>query len=560
MGLQDTAVSRLGVGACHQTQRPRLSTFSQHRRDRPYLAGGAGNADAQLHRRRPVGQLHIGAGGDQPAFWQGLVAAEQYAVIGQRCTVHGGQRHPFRPGHGLQAGALGQQHAGAQLCARHQGLRLAEQGAGGEQQVTAAIAHIGRQHAASGQHQVLGQCRDDRQARAGSHRQAFDRQVVVKRGSGREGGAVRQGHTVARHHDIPTTEIDTRQQHPAFVILGHRRLGEAVVDAAVDIQVAAGAQGQAAGLAGTINRVVLLTIGVEAGIAVAGQVQITLHHQIAVRGLADDFHARTQMEGIGISGVVQPGELVVQQVQVALRRIDKRLAQGVLAIQVTLGDLLIRSAAGGRVGFFRRIVVGGHAVEGYRACALDNQAPAGIDIDVIAAAVRVEQPRRVQRQGAAIAPIVARRAVGAMAQVDAHAIGQGQLAGARPQYHTGAVRRVDDLAVAVHPQLAAMGVEYRRAVQGQAIFAGQVDAADPLAAGVHQTFDAQAAIVHRHTDGAGLEPVADGQVTLLELETARTEDFAVVEALVEVGELLVEGAAAAQALRLDFHGAGQVRY
>ena len=113
-------------------------------------------------------------------------------------------------------------------------------------------------------------------------------------------------------------------------------------------------------------------MGVEAGIAVAGQVQVTLHHQVAVLGFTDDFHPGAQVEGIGVGGVVQAGEFVIQQVLIEQRRIDKGFAQGVFLVQVALGDFLVRPAAGGRVGFFRRIVIARHAVEGDGARALDG--------------------------------------------------------------------------------------------------------------------------------------------------------------------------------------------
>ncbi|CRM45124.1 hypothetical protein [Pseudomonas sp. 22 E 5] len=147
-----------------------------------------------------------------------------------------------------------------------------------------------------------------------------------------------------------------------------------------------------------------------------------------------------------------------------------------------------------------------------------------------------------------------------MAQVDARAIGQGQLALARAEDHDGAVGRIDDLAVAVHAQLCAMGVQHGAAVEAQAIFRGQVDAADALATGIHQAGHAQAAVVDRDVDAVGLDVTADGQVALLELEAARTIDLALVEALVERGELVAEDAIAAQALGLDFHRAGEVRH
>ncbi len=105
-----------------------------------------------------------------------------------------------------------------------------------------------------------------------------------------------------------------------------------------------------------------------------------------------------------------------------------------------------------------------------------------------------------------------------------------------------------------------MGIEHRAAVQGQALAGRQVDTADPFAAGVHSPGNPQAAVVHRDVDGAGPDPVADGQVALLELEAACAKDLALVQALVEGGELLVQGAAAAQVLGLDFHRGAEERH
>ncbi len=92
-------------------------------------------------------------------------------------------------------------------------------------------------------------------------------------------------------------------------------------------------------------------MGVEAGIAIARQVQVALHHQVAVCALADDLDPGPQMEGVGIAGVVQAGQLVLQQVAVLQGRVDKGRALGMLGIQVGLGDFLVRAAAGGGVGF-----------------------------------------------------------------------------------------------------------------------------------------------------------------------------------------------------------------
>ena len=141
------------------------------------------------------------------------------------------------------------------------------------------------------------------------------------------------------------------------------------------------------------------------------------------------------MESVGVGGVVQPGQLVVQQVAVLQRGIDKRRAQGVLAIQIRLINHLIRLAAGGRIGHHGRIIVSRHAVKGDCPRTFNVQTAAGINGDVV-----VVQARRVHFQGAAVAPVIARRARSAVTQVDAHAVCQGQLSGAGTQHHHRPVR------------------------------------------------------------------------------------------------------------------------
>ena len=165
----------------------------------------------------------------------------------------------------------------------------------------------------------------------------------------------------------------------------------------------------------------------------------------------------------------------------------------------------------------------------------------GVDGDVAMGRVVGPQPRRIQRQGAALAAIVlagaaAQWCVGAMAQVDTHVTRQGQLPGTGIQLHGSPVGAVDDLAVAVHAQHAAMCIEHRALGQGQAIAGGQANAADTLAAGIDQAVDTQMAVVQRHLHLVGAHPVADLQVALLELEAPAAMHAAVVQALVERGE------------------------
>ena len=258
------------------------------------------------------------------------------------------------------------------------------------------------------------------------------------------------------------------------------------------------------------------------------------------------------MEHIAVRGVVQAGELA-QQVVVNARSVDKCRIRVIDALEVGLINHLVRAPIGRFIGVGRGIVVGSHAIERNRTRALDSQLPTGINGDVIAA-----HARRVEFQRATVAAVIAGRGSSTVTQVDARPLGQGQLALARAEDHDGAVRRIDDLAVAVHPKLAAMGIEHRRAVQAQALLGGQVYAAHALAAGIHQAGHAQAAIVDRDVDAVGLDVIADGQVALLELEAACTVDLALVEALVERCELVAERTAAAQALGLDLHRTREV--
>ncbi|WP_432212759.1 hypothetical protein [Pseudomonas aeruginosa] len=118
-----------------------------------------------------------------------------------------------------------------------------------------------------------------------------------------------------------------------------------------------------------------------------------------------------------------------------------------------------------------------------------------------------------------------------------------------------AVRRIDDLAVAVHPQPPPMGIEQRLATDAQALLGGQADTADLLAAGVKHAVHAQMATIQRHLDRRGPDVVADVQVALLDLETARTEHLTGIQALVESGEPAVWRTVLAQPLGTDLDAA-----
>ena len=226
---------------------------------------------------------------------------------------------------------------------------------------------------------------------------------------------------------------------------------------------------------------------------------------------------------------------------------------------VSLVDHLVGPPAGRRIVAPGRIVVTLHRVQGDAAGAADIQRAAGIDGDV--AGADPAQAWRVQLQratGDAINPFRWRR--GAMAQVHARAAGQDQGAAAGTQLDHRPVRAVDDLPVAVAPQQASMRIQQRVATQAQAAAAGQADLANLRAAGVHRSAHAELAIVEGHLDAMRLQAVADLQVALLELEAPRAEDLALVQALVQGGELLAQAAAIAQALGADLQLATEERH
>ncbi|MNF65436.1 hypothetical protein D3C84_471960 [compost metagenome] len=321
-------------------------------------------------------------------------------------------------------------------------------------------------------------------------------------------GTVSKGHTRARHNQVAAERLHTRHQFPAGVIDGFRWWCKTVVDAAVNIQVATGANHQAAGLAGTVDRG-FLGVRVETGVTVAGQVQIALHHQIAVSGLAGYFHAGTQVEGIGVGGVIQAGQFALQQIRIGQGCVDERGAVDVNAVQISLVDDLVRTTAGGRVGAVGGINVAARGVEPNGARTLNVQRTAGIDSDIASTHTRSVEFQCAPRATVMLPRQITDGDVGAVTQVDPRTGGQRQQAIAGVQLDHGPVRCVDDLSVAIDPQHLAMGIEHRAAGHGQAIFARQANAADALATGVDQAHDGKAAVVHRDIDLASLEPVAN---------------------------------------------------
>ncbi len=290
----------------------------------------------------------------------------------------------------------------------------------------------------------------------------------------------------------------------------------------------------------------------------ARQVQVALHHQVAIGRGADDLQPGAQVESFRVGGIVQSSQLAVEQGAIGQRRLHEQFALLVLAIQVGLGDLLVRPAVARRQSGDRRVVVALHGTEGDGAGTKDLQRRTGVDGDI--ARRRPAQTRRVQVEGAAGDAVVlpgraSRCRLGAVAQVDTGTGAEAEQPVSGVQLDQRAVRRIDDLAVAVHPQPPPMGIEQRLATDAQALLGGQADTADLLAAGVKHAVHAQMATIQRHLDRRGPDVVADVQVALLDLETARTEHLTGIQALVESGEPAVWRTVLAQPLGTDLDAA-----
>jgi len=216
-----------------------------------------------------------------------------------------------------------------------------------------------------------------------------------------------------------------------------------------------------------------------------------------------------------------------------------------LPVQVSLGDALVVAAVRILVGSRRGILVLPEGVDVDVARARDVQGAGRIDVDIVARGAA--QAARVQVDAAVVAALVS------AAQVEARAAFQGQASARRRQFDHGAVRRLDHLPVAVRAQHRAMRVEYGAGLDGDAVAAGQADAAHLFAAGVDAAVHRQRAAIDGHAHFARLDLVADGQVALLELEAAAAEHLARVQALVQAGEV-------ADPLGADFRAAGRIGY
>ncbi|MNS19738.1 hypothetical protein D3C72_514620 [compost metagenome] len=571
-------IRRVQVRARHQLHRPRLAAGRQHLGHRPVAPLIRRRARAQLHIVDPFREHQLGLRRDQRALLErdGARHQQHVALIALR-RVEIGQGYVGRPRERLKRRAGREHRARAQARADGQVHRLVKNAAGGVQQLPGGIAHVARQHHAGGQGQFLVQRGLDRQAGARGQRGGLQGQGVVQRLATRKFRAFGQFHAATRQHHIAAKRLCARRQDPAVLVIRRGRgRRKAVVDAAVDVQVALGAQRQRARFARAIDGS-HRRVRVQAGVAIARQVQVTLHDQIAIARLADNFHARAQMEDIAVAGVIQACKLGVQEIAIGPRAADERGAVAVQRFQIRLiNDLIFTTARAIRRNAFPGVVIalGGDQRDGLGAVYRDRAARLDGDVAIRGGGTRHPaavvgrvasgvNTRRKQVQGAARHTVVlprarSRRGRRAVAQINARAAGKRQHATTRIQLHHGAVGRVDDLAVAIHAQHRSMRVQHRVRRQGQAIARGHADPAHALAAGVHPAGHGQAAAVDRQVDVVGAQRIAQRQAALLDLETARAGDAAVVQALIQRVEIRVQGARRAQTLRADIDAARAV--
>ncbi|OEZ45585.1 hypothetical protein JANLI_58450 [Janthinobacterium lividum] len=389
-----------------------------------------------------------------------------------------------------------------------------------------------------------------RQRSAGPQAHGFHRQVVVQGAAGLEEGVVGQRDQLAVwHDDVGAERHATLGQHPALVVRRDRQglAIEAVIDAAEDVQVAAGAQHQRTRFAGT-GHAGLLRVRIDAGVAVTGQVDVAIDVQVAVRRGAEDGHARTQVEGILV--LAQAGQAAIHQPVVGQGARHERHAVVVLAVQVSLVDDLVGAAVRAGVGAGRSVVIRPETIDRDGAGAVDGQRTGRIDGDVVAGGATEAPGAQLQR--AQRCDLIS-LACGTGAQVHVRAGLQHQAAAAGIDVDHGAVGRLDHLAVAVDPQHAAMGVEQRAAGHSDAVARCQADAAHLLAAGVDRAVDGQVAAIHGDRDFARFQFTVQHQVALLELEAAAAEHAALGQALVQSLEILDMLAAHVEAARRERH-------
>ncbi|CUI49555.1 Uncharacterised protein [Achromobacter xylosoxidans] len=528
--IDGARIGRTQVGAGRQLQAPAGRALRQHRRQGPVGALELARLGTQVDRLVSR-QLDLGQGRDHGAARQRHDAAGRH---GHR------QRHALGPGQRRHQ-RLGAQHgAGAQLHARAERDVGGRHGAGAPGQRAIAVVHVGRQHHAGRQHIRAGQLGHDRQRHALGQGHAVGGQVVVQHRMPGEDRALVQRHAVDGNHHVAAERRGAVaqlgspfDQIPALVVGRGRRRREAVVDAAVQGQVAGGANVQHARFAKAAARRIE-PVGARP-VAETGQVQVARHRQVAGgidQRIADDVHPRPQPVAI------QPGQPRAQRA-VAQRGVDEGLAVAVDADQHVLRDQLRLAARDiGRVRQ-RRVGVFAEGVDrDGRGAAHPGRAlhPQGhvVGAGAIAARPRAADPARVQVERAARHAVMA-LGLGAGAQVDGGRRPQGQRAVARGQRDQRAVGAVDDLAVAVAAQAGTMRIQ--RAQHGQVAIGGQADHARLEAAGIDAPRHGQIAPVNGDGDLPRAHFVAHRQVALLGLEAARAEHLALVQSRVQAGEV-----------------------
>ena len=197
----------------------------------------------------------------------------------------------------------------------------------------------------------------------------------------------------------------------------------------------------------------------------------------------------------------------------------------------------------------RCVVIDPEDIDGDRLRTANERRPEHIDGDIVGAvacavdttlpvAAAKTPPIEVQRtagNAVVLAEATTHRNAGAGAQVNHDIASKRQHTLARRQIDDGAVGGIDDLAVTVDAQAGAMGIEH--AVDREIAHCGETDRADLVAAGIDGAVDGQIPAIQRDLDIAGLDLVADDQIALLDLESARTEHAAGVEANVQSREV-----------------------
>ncbi|MNK61151.1 hypothetical protein D3C87_803050 [compost metagenome] len=518
--IDRAAVGRVQVGAGRELQAPARRALPQHRRHGPVAALHAVDFGPQVDGR-VVRQLHIGQRRNH------RTARQRDGAVGLHRDR---QAHALGPHHRLHAGLGAQRGARAQLHAAVQHHGLAQHRAGLQAHAAVGVVDVGAQHRAGGQRVGRAQGHGHGQHRAGRQRHGFGGHVVVQQRVLREHGALVEHHAVDRHDDVAAVGRERRAELrallgevPALVVGRGRRRREAVVDAAVHVEVAARADHQHAGLAEAAPRRVVAVR--TRTVAVAREVDVADHAEVALAGAADDLHAGAQV-------VAAQARQARRQRGVGQRLVDEGAAVAIDLVEVLLRDELRHVARDVGRARQRCVAVGAEGVDRDALRALDGGRAGDVHRHVVVAA-----PRRVQRERAARCAVVAlRRAHGrARAQVDGRAAAQRQRAVRAREVDDGAVRAVDDLAVAVHAQ--AGGVRVERAVHREVALGREADRAHLEAAGVDAAVHREAAAVERDLDHARLHFVADGEVALLDLEAARAGHAAFVEARVQAREV-----------------------